>query len=398
MRYLGIGLLLLALWQPALAVDAHFDVRSQGQGQQASGSALFPAEDGWEQMTALDATVGYHGARLAATAWNDSEGSQSDQRVTLSELFYDFNFRDLYFSVGKKKINWGVGYGFRPLDMFSPVPPLALFTAVEPGAWQLSADYFKADSSLTLLCTQSQPTYRIAGRLVEPGVGCGGRYHRMAGALGWQVLAEYDSRLKSRVGGSVVDVLGDTLEVHAALLWQQRYYAPEFHPERVGLDQFANPVTTESRRSAWQAVAGITYTNSHKLSVILEYWYDGRAPSHAEWRSLLAATHMQAAQAWNHPVYGYQLSAERQMFATQNLFRQSLMLHLRMPLTHWRPQFTLVYDPQDKGFMVDGKVGYYWANGNNVSLGARWYGGPPNAVYRQLAYKRILYLGAELVF
>ena len=397
MRCLMIGLIWLAVYCPALAAETHFDVNSQVQAQQASGSALFPATDGWAQVEALDATVEYHGLRLAATAWREHERSWSDH-MTLSELFYDFNLGNFYLSVGKKKIDWGVGYGFRPLDMFSPVSPLALYTAVEPGVWQMSADYFTANSSLTLLCNQSQPTYRIAGRLVEPGFGCGGRYHSMDGSLGWQVIAHYDSRLKSRIGGSMVDVLGDALEVHAALLWQQRYDTPVFHPDRIGLDHFVNPVTTGSRRGAWQALAGITYTTRFQLSVIMEYWYDGRAPSRSQWRTLLATADMQATHAGENLLYSYQLSAERQMFATQNLFRQSFLLHLRMPLTHWRPQLTLVYNPQDGGFLVDGKLGYYWSGGNNVALGTRWYGGPRHAVYRQLDYGHTLYLNTELVF
>jgi len=398
MRYLSIGLMLACLSLPAWAVQADFTLRGQVRQQQASDSVLFPAEDGLALLGALDTSLEHKGLRLATTLWYEHRDEQNAYSLELSELFYDFSGASWQWSLGKKKLDWGLGYGFRPLDMFSPTSPLALYTAVAPGVWMASGDYFTEAGTFSLLCSQSQPDYAIADKPINPGLGCGGRYYHIGAEWEWQLLPHYDSQFKTRLGGSASRVVTDALEIHTSLLWQHRYSSPVFYPGHIEADYFVNPVVTEQKKGAWQALAGINYSTDSGINLIFEYWYDSRSPARAQWRELLDTATFQATHTEENPLYRHQLSAERQMFAAQNLFRHNLMLHLRLPGGRWRPELTLVANPEDGGLLASTEVQYYCATGHHLSLGARWYRGPAAAVYRQLDYGRTIYLGAELVF
>ncbi|WKE64772.1 hypothetical protein PVT67_14025 [Gallaecimonas kandeliae] len=384
-------LLLLLVQHCALATEWDTRLRAQERAERASGSALFPAESGQSQFAALDLGVKSQGIGLAATAWYQNQGSGSDADLELAELFYDFSIDDWFVSAGKKKLDWGVGYGFRPLDLFSPTDPLALYTSVAPGSWQLSADRFDDDGNWTWVCNQSRPYYHAPGRQPQ-GNGCGLRRYSDLGGWELQYLAHYDSKLKWRLGGSAVTVLSDRLEFHGSLLWQQAYQVADFHPERLAADTFINPVVSADKRGAWQGLVGLNYSTDWGATLILEYWYDGRSPSDRDWKEMLA----RPGQA--SPFRAYQLMAERQMFASQNLFRNTLMLHLRSSGEHWRPELTMLLDPIDKGLSIHGKVCYYFASGDKLELGAKHYLGAADSVYRQLDFETTYYLGVELVF
>lgn len=396
MRY--FSLLLLSLCFPVLATDAHVNVRVQAQQLTASQSPLFPAEDSELLVNAIDLSLEHEGWRLAATAWGEKHEQQERQELELSEFFYDFSLADWQLSLGKKKIDWDVGFGFRPLDMFSPTSPLALYTAVAPGTWLIAGDYFSDKATLTLLCNESQPDYQIAGEDLAAGTGCGSRYYRYMGDWELQGVIHYDSQLKSRLGLSAQTVFSDALEFHASWLWQESYSAPQFHPENTELSSFQNPVTSDELNGASMGLLGVNYSTHFGLNLILEYWYDGRSPSDDEWQVFLNRVDQQADQLQVNPLIAHQLSAQRQMFSASNLFRHNLMLHLRSGSEQWRPRLTLLVNPEDKGLLLDGAISYHWPAGHSLSLGYRHYGGSTQSVYRQLENETTLYSGFELVF
>jgi hypothetical protein len=301
-------------------------------------------------------------------------------------------------SVGKKKLDWDVGYGFRPLDMFSPTDNLALYTAVAPGAWMISADWFTDSGTLSFVCNESQQNFSIANELVKPGIGCGGRYYHYVGDWEIQAVYHHDSELKNRVGMSALSVLSDSVEFHSSLLWQQRYHQSQFSSDNIAVDQFTNPITTDMATGAWQYLAGVNYSLENGTQLIMEYWFDGRSPDTDQWQDFISSAQTQSQLAAEQPIYNHYLSAERQMFSSHNLFQHNIMLHARNKIGNWQPEATTVFNPVDKGLLFTARLCYYFDSGHQLAFGARWFSGPEDSVYRQLDYSSVYFLGTEFLF
>jgi hypothetical protein len=398
MRWLGLVIFIGHLGGAVQANEANFTLRTQARIQEASESTLFPGENTQALFSALDTNIEYNGFRLAATGWFEKQGNSSLSKIELSELFYDFSVNEWQFSAGKKKIDWDVGYGYRPLDMFSPVDSLALYTAVSPGVWLVSGDWFTDDGTISILCNQTKKNYGRQENQPSDSWGCGGRYYQYFSEWEVQIVTHYDRDVKLRVGASALLVYGNALEFHGSILWQEKYITPKFYEARTHLDYFSEPVVDEYDHSAMQLLSGITYSNNLGMSFILEYWYDGRSPSHSEWSRFLTLVEHQGKKENKNPLDVGILSSEQRMYSSQNLFQHNVMLNIRAGNESWRPEVTFLLNPQDNGILIDTKVCYYWSAGHHIELGMRHFGGAKSSVYGQLEYDNIYSIGAEFVF
>ena len=385
-------------WFVVLSTHAHsadVRLRSLVEHQVQAPSAYFsaPADNSW--MQALDVELHQQGWQVAATVWHQQQVGQSYSEGTLSELYYGDTLGDWSWTVGKRKIDWDVSYGFRPLDLFSPTDPLANFTAVAPGVLQLASEYLTADGALTLLCNQSRPDYRIGTTQVAASWGCGARYYQRVGDWELQGLVHHDGQLRHRVGATAAVVLTDALEFHTSVLWQQRYISSELNANAFSAAHFELPVQASWQRSAWQAVVGVNYTTEAQLNWILEYWYDGRSPSDASWQQLSGLVNGLAA---NNPLAPFLRQASQQQFAAQNLQREQWMLHVRRPFSTITPELTIVGNPHLSTWFINSKLSVELMEPLSVALGVRQYAGAADGAYRQLAMQRSWFATLEWRF
>ncbi|MEK0161983.1 hypothetical protein WLQ65_23035 [Pseudoalteromonas piscicida] len=389
-RYL-LSAILTAVSYSANAT-AEFDTtwRMNIQDLSASNSRIFNEQDTTSWFTALDISSEFKGIRVAATANWIKTGGVSELDLEVSEAYYDFTVGDWFASVGKKKLDWDVGYGFRPLDMFSPTDSLAVYTAVPPGAWMAVGDYFTETGNISLVCNETTPDYLEKGVKVAASLGCGGRYYQYFDDFEAQAVVHYDEKLGARVGGSALTVIGDSLEIHGSLLWQQKHRMPVFEQGALLSDYFVPSVQTQWQRGSVQALMGINYSFRFGMTLIAEYWHDGRAPSNAQWRNLIAVADGNMDR--------HQLQVMRGHFATQNLFRDNLMLHLRTSSTAWQPTLTWVVNPSDNSMLVDGKLCYSGFKNHSLCGGVRQYGGGDESIYEQLSFDKTWYFSTELKF
>lgn len=380
--------------------NSSFTVRGQSRLQQESGSVIFPSEDESSHFIALDFQTEYEGFRLAATAWSEYEASESEieNDLELSELFYDFSIEQWQISAGKKKIDWGVGYGFRPLDLFSPQNSLALYNAVAPGTWLVSGDIFTEDGVMTTICNESQPNFSIAGKLVNSGFGCGYRYYLYIDNWEVQGVVHYDSKLKTRIGFNALTVVGEALELHGALLWQQQYQTSQFSPAAVSDGSHSNQVEAFDSSSALQALIGINYSTNGGYNFILEYWFDGRSPSDKQWADFLSTAEDQSTLDIENRFTGYPSNSRQQMYSSHNLFRHNLMLYAQKKIGRWKPKITMLFNPVDASLLINPNISYHLDSGHSFELGARNYVGPQSSIYNQLEFDQTHYFELELVF
>lgn len=368
-------ILTLSLLNPAFAgSQLNTAVRAQQQYSQADHSQFFQTADAHLSFAALDVDYEVGGMRVATTL-SMTKLQRTETKFTISEAYYDFSLAQWFGSIGKKKVDWGVGYGFRPLDLFSPTKSLALYTAVPPGSYVVTGDYFTQRGNVSLLCNESKRLYLDKGRATTSSFGCGGRYYHYFDNVESQFIAHFDRRMGWRVGGSAVTVFREATALYGSLLWQSRYQSPTF---KRGLNNAWTQTTWHE--NSLQALIGVNHSMMAGVNVIAEYWFDGRAPKQHQWRQVLE---MGSASLRGH-------------YATQNLFQHNLMLHVRGHDKAWQPSFTAVLNPQDSSMFIDGKLCYSQIQGRQFCAGARRYLGSALSIYGQLGQQQVAYLSLEI--
>ena len=337
--------------------------------------------------------------QLASTLWRTDPqqpaGTTSEQKLELSEAYWSIDAGNWSFSAGKRKRDFDVNYGLRPLDLFSPTDTLALYTVVAPGVWQAAADWFGADNAWTLLCNQTEPVFRRYGEILPASTGCGARYYQQAGDLEWQALAHYDEDIGWRVGTSQVWVINDGLALQGSLLWQQQYWTNRWiHwpasplPAGTGIDRpLADAV---QQKGAWQLSTGLNYTAAAGWNLILEYSYDGQASADQHWQALQQRLQGPALQA-------LERQSSLQLFSGRQLTRQQWLLHLRAE-GDWQPSLTLLYQPSVTGLLISGAVSYSVSDQFKINLGIKHFAGPADSSFRLLGKKHEVVAGAQYAF
>lgn len=250
----------------------------------------------------------------------------------------------------------------------------------------------------TTLCNQSQVFYKVVGQQQDKSLGCGVRYYGYFDEFELQGLAHYDQDMKLRFGGSALTVLNDSLEVHASILWQQTYLGAQFTQPDLNATEFINPVKSLWQHGALQSLIGINFSTPYGVTLIAEYWFDGRSPSKKQWKSMIGSLDAQIATSASNPLSRHHIKAQQQLFSSQNLFKNTLMLHTRYKHNNWRPELTLLLNPDDLGLSVNTKLNYVWPNGHTAQFGFKRYLGPANSIYKQLDFDTTVYAGFTLVF
>ena len=108
--------------------------------------------------------------------------------------------------------------------------------------------------------------------------------------------------------------------------------------------------------SVSQVLLGGTWTTEDQLSLLAEAWWDGTAT-----------------------------------------LQRNLMLRLSWQHEGWQPALDVLYTPQDRGRVLTSSLSW---QGDRVQVqgGLRVYGGPPEAVYRQLPLSRQVYAALTWAF
>ncbi len=337
--------------------------------------------------------------QLASTLWRTDPqqpaSATAEQKLELSEAYWSIDEGNWSFSAGKRKRDFDVNYGLRPLDLFSPTDTLALYTVVAPGVWQAAADWFGADNAWTLLCNQTEQVFRRYGQTLPASTGCGARYYQQAGDLEWQALAHYDEDIGWRVGASQVWVINDGLALQGSLLWQQHYWTNRWIEWPTSLKPAgiatARPLADAvQQQGALQLSTGLNYTAAAGWNLILEYSYDGQASADRDWQALQQRLQGPALQA-------LERQSSLQLFSGRQLTRQQWLLHLRAE-GDWHPSLTLLYQPAVTGLLISGAVSYSVSDQFKINLGIKHFAGPADSSFRLLGKKYEVVAGAQYAF
>ena len=328
------------------------------------------------------------GFNATATLRNRArQQARSRQRSFFNELYLDKQLARQDISIGRKIISWGVGFGFRPLDVIQQEDRRQLYRNTLKGIDLLTLEKFAETSALSIVW--SNPG-RGEQRDSHHEESLALKYYQSLETADFHALARYSQRTRLQVGFGISRVPSDSVEWHASLLWQQDYRQRlnrlTFPGAQTLLAQ-DNPFVEQRQHHGIQALAGLGWTHASGWGLLGEAWFDETAYSRAQWHALNALTQQQrklldSALANPAAVTG-NIAFNRQAFQQNNLLQWNTLLRISRQGQSFEPSLELLYTPNDRGWVATAKASYK-LDWQQVEAGWRRFGGADAATWRQL--------------
>jgi hypothetical protein len=378
----------------AAAADSNWGARVGGAYHAPNRDGLFYlAPSRHENLEEGFLTYAREGFYFSGTAYHRRADSVSRERGVVNELYLDTKWGEWDVTVGKKRLGWGVGFGFRPLDVIQPEPRRALIPPAPEGLPLLALEYFTAEHALTLLCGNDFTTG--SGRIVSGGSECAVRYFRTAAGVDLEFVARSAEEVAWESGVDFTTVIGESLAWHGAALYQREYRKwINRLTESGGLLASADPMEQRSLEHGAKALLGGTYSRASGHSVMLELWYDRAGYSAEEWRRLRELTQAQRqllGGALDAPARA-NIAASSRMLTQPSLLQKNVMLRWAYDDGEsFNPALDLLYTPEDRGAVLTLSATHKLGASHTLNYGLRHYGGAEQALYRALPDQYIVY-------
>ena len=364
------------------ALDALLDVEISGY----NWTGLLAAKG--SQLLSNDSAAEYEGELVVQELFWQGEATLFDLPVDLT--------------AGKLRLDWGVGYGYRPLDIFKPYRRNPVGIQVEEGELTVMGSYFDMQGDWSLVVSDSSFTQQAGSKLEEATeqTGMGFRRYALMGESEWQVLAYYDNVRHGLVGTSLVSVLDPAWAVHSSALYQRQYVTYQHNA-------WYQPVTLDTQDHGYQVLLGVNWANEIGNNIIVEYWYDSRSWSQSQWDQASKRVKVLNAQDPTHALaHSYAQGLE-----SANLVQHNLLFHWTLDAnawSHWEwsnhltwlnrltPTVDLLYSPQDGGVVATQWLDYQaYDSGNasfNIEMALRFMSGEKDSIYATLSDKSMIFI------
>lgn len=327
------------------------------------------------------------------------EGREPRFEGVLNELYVDAPIAGQSFTVGKKIAGWGVGFGFRPLDVVQQQDRRALYQFTLEGIPAVAWERFQGDSAWTVL--YANPTNR-RGRETRDDESLAVRWYRQDGGTDWHAVARFSGRTGVQVGPGINHVVNDAWQWYASALVTQRHERwIDPLAGNGGTLSAAWPLVVQRHGEAGQVAAGASWTGTSGVGVMAEAWYDGTAYSRAEWRDLAALAARQQARLGapglpDGAVRG-NLAWNLRYFERPNLVRDNLLLRVSYDGDAWDAALDALFTPSDGGSVLTATLTRQFDR-LRWDLGVRRYAGPGDSAYGLLPDRTVAYVAAQAFF
>ncbi|MBA2676523.1 hypothetical protein, partial [Ramlibacter sp.] len=257
--------------------------QAAGRGPIAQANTLAPGiatQPGWTAAPQVELRGGlgpFHAVATLGHRFSDHGAEHGWARF--NELYASGGQGAWQLTGGRRIVSWDVGEGFRPNDVVQQEPRRPLVQVLPVGRTVLMADYFGADTAATVLLVNPE-NGRSARGPEEPALA--GRFYMRNGAADWHGFARWGRRTGGSLGAAVAWVATDALEVHASARYMAEADTLAVQPTPTVLVT-ANPWQPATVRRPTQALVGARWVGESKQSLLLEAWWDGTAPSRAQW-------------------------------------------------------------------------------------------------------------------
>ncbi len=331
--------------------------------------------------------------------WTGIQRLQQNDEVSyegvLNEAYWDFSVAEFELTLGKKRISWGVGYAFRPLDVLLQAERLSFISPIEEGLPLLALEKYTDNGAWTLLCGNAlsyhnQTFHRSDNR-------CAARAYALIDNTELQLIAYTDRATDYAVGAGFSQVRGDALELHGSLLYQARYsQLMNQLLDSTELLARQDPMQLRGYADGYKLLLGMNYTWSSGVSLILEAWHDESGYSRRQWQALRDLTEAQKRLSGlsfvsRQAVEG-NVAASNQFFAQASLLEDNLFARLSYDGENTSANIDVLYSVLDKGSVLTLGAKTEVSDNHDVSYGSRMFGGGSESAYQAMPIKYQLYL------
>ncbi|AWF80688.1 hypothetical protein BTJ40_07590 [Microbulbifer sp. A4B17] len=382
----ALSLMISSATTQAGALESQWELAMAAAYDRVSDSALFEGQSNVSQQALLQGALQYEAWEGQVSALHQAErGGGEDSQLVVEELFWQGSWQGWDWLLGKRRLDFGVGYGHRPLDWFLPIERNPVSLQVSEGVGVVSASRFTESGELSVMLVDADISQVSNGKLPK---GVAIRWYQLGASAEWQLLGYMDDQRGMNLGGSWVNTYGEQWEIHSEWHYQQEYWRWQT-PELTAMPK------QEQVDDGWQALVGMTWANSIGHSVILEYWFDNRAWGKSEWSQVFDNSLWYKNQ-------GVQWDSLRQSFATaflsDNPLRHNLLLHWTLSNNEYHPKVDLIYTPEDSGLILtiggEREITDDWV----IGASARFFGGRDESAFAQLQNQAVFTLSTTIVF
>ncbi len=377
--------LLLACWQSASA-EMESSLLMNPQWINYNKQSVFAVPDSLvaqppaQSRQILEWKTEYHGLNLMGN-WNYTlDNAQSSSKGSMLEAYFSTSWNNIDFSLGKKIISWGTGYGFRPTDVIFNQDLQSTSKETFEGVPQFSLNYYLDMGEIALVAVPDS----YQGDMLF------GRYFESFEQYDLQLLAGYSQQRGTQLGAAGVWIVNDSLALHFDATLSEKYQKEVnslINSNSTLPLANNNPFVSKEYQAAVRSLVGLNYSWGENNNIIVEYWYDDFAYSKTQWQDLIHLAEKQRqllssnipAQA----VYGnlaWNLQAMQSIYLLQhNLF----LLWSQQGDDGWLPSLSVLYAPEDGGVIntLELSNNLDWMQ---INIGYRHFGGKADSVYAQL--------------
>jgi len=390
----------------AYSEEGELGARISYQRNQASSSSFAVPELFRRTPSALTQQELYlhlqHGmwtVKAQATATQQVNGGYTDEKGAINEAYADFSLGDVEGSIGKKVVSWGVGYGYRPLDVIQRETRQALRTFDLEGAPMLMLEYFTAESAVTAIVSNR---FRFDGFSPQKGEYEGAlKYSTLLGNSDVHFLLFQRQGEGASAGAGASTTYGDHLEWHGSLRYLSSYtmLQHKLSGQPAALPGSTDVFATEQHHHGVLALLGASWTWGNSYSLMLEAWHDDTAWSRSQWQELLRINDSQhqklSVGVPEQAAYG-NVNANSRVYSQQNLLKDTLFMRLSYDGDSFDPNLSLLYTPADGGMVFTASADYNWSDHIRLFGSARVMGGKKNSAYRNAADRWQVFIGLQI--
>lgn len=418
------------LMSPLLcAWDGSAKVRIQPLLQQNKEEAFFVEGIYAEERSRQDFVLNAHGAGLTFE-WSGLQTLKDDSSPqydgVLNEAYWETAVGDFDLTLGKKRISWGVGYAFRPLDVLLHSPRLTIVTPIEEGLPMLAVERYNESGAWTLLCGKPVGYHKESFYSGKPT--CAGRAYALMGNVELQGLVYSNDETDLGIGAGFSLVSGESLEIHGSVLYQSHYTqrfsslalgeglveVENLIPEgglisgvdlvAAGVMTTGNPIQSIKKENGVKVLLGFNMTWASGLTGFFEIWHDESGYTRKEWKELRALTQAQhVARQLNitqadRTTINSNIAASNQFFAQRNGLEDNLVMSLSYDGEKTSPSIDVQISLLDKGTVLRLGAVTELSDRHRVSYGVRIFGGDKNSAYRAMPIDKQAYASWEGTF
>lgn len=403
-----VWIVIITICYPALA-DTAVGYRLYAKSLKPNSTSIFNIEGSNDDfshnlLNELDAKLQHKGFNLFATyVVNIADGREIEDDGVLNEVYYDFAAKGLDFTVGKKVLSWGVGYGYRPLDLIQQENRRELIFQNLEGVTLGSAAFFTGNTAISFLVANrtliSESKYQADN--YEAAI----KLYSLFNDWDLHGVVHYSETFGATLGLGFATVLSEGFELHASSTYRSRYHKSiNALTESNEILAQADPIYEKDFNDCINAILGFTWTFQSRITIIGEAWHNCTAYTYSEWAAMRDLTKRQQTLLANPPlpapqdVIENQIQGNQRYFSQSNIMQNNLFARLSYDGEKTDPALDLLVTPDDGGIVLSISIEHEARQNILLFAGARYFTGSSESVFNQLSEQSIVYLGFRAEF